>query len=79
MEDRAIIDLFWQRSEEALTACSRCYGRYCRKIAKNILHSPEEAFGGKGIRNTALNQIEVPDRIMTAAATLDRVRAPVKS
>lgn len=43
MEDREIIDLFRQRPEEALSACSRLYGRYCRKIAENILHSPEDA------------------------------------
>lgn len=43
MEDREIIDLLWQRSEGALSACSRLYGRYCRKIAENILHNPEDA------------------------------------
>lgn len=43
MEDRTIIDLFWQRAEEALTECGRRYGRYCQTIAINILRNPEDA------------------------------------
>jgi hypothetical protein len=42
MEDRAIIDLFWQRAEEAITECGRRYGRYCQAIARNILRNPED-------------------------------------
>jgi RNA polymerase sigma-70 factor (ECF subfamily) len=37
MDDERIIDLFWQRSEEALTAVAERFGAYCRKIAANIL------------------------------------------
>lgn len=30
MEDRSIVDFFWQRAEEALAACGHSYGRYCQ-------------------------------------------------
>lgn len=37
MEDEAIIELYWQRSEDAIVQTDRKYGRYCRTIAYNIL------------------------------------------
>ncbi len=37
MEDMEIIDLFWNRSEEAIVQTDIKYGRYCRTIAFNIL------------------------------------------
>lgn len=43
MDDSQIIDLFWQRSEDAIRATDSKYGSYCRAIAGNILHSAEEA------------------------------------
>ncbi|MDR0425530.1 MAG: sigma-70 family RNA polymerase sigma factor [Clostridiales Family XIII bacterium] len=43
MDDQAIIELFWQRSEDALAEVSARFGRYCRTIAVNILHSVEDA------------------------------------
>ena len=43
MEDRQIVDLFWQRSEEAIAKTQEKYGKYCRYIAKNILGSDEDA------------------------------------
>lgn len=43
MDDSMIVDLFWQRSENALTVCAERYGAYCRKIAINVLHSVEDA------------------------------------
>ena len=43
MEDQQIIDLFWERSESAITAATEKYGPYCRKIAENILESKEDA------------------------------------
>ena len=39
MEDQQIIDLYWQRSEEAIVQTDRKYGRYCRSIAYNILQN----------------------------------------
>ena len=43
MEDDKIIDLFWRRSEEALTAVHRKYARYCYSISFRILRSNEDA------------------------------------
>ena len=43
MNDREIIDLFWQRSERAIAETDRKYGGYCRAVATNILTSPEDA------------------------------------
>lgn len=43
MEDPQIIELYWQRSEDAITETDRKYGRYCRTIAFNILGSAEDS------------------------------------
>ena len=43
MDDRAIIDLYFARSESAISETDKKYGRYCRYIANNILHSDTEA------------------------------------
>lgn len=42
MEDRAIIDLYWAREEQALEETDRKYGVYCRSIARNILRNPSD-------------------------------------
>ena len=36
MEDAAIVDLYWQRSEEAIPETERKYGAYCQRIAYNV-------------------------------------------
>ncbi len=43
MEDEKIIDLYWARQERALAETELKYGRYCRAIAENILHCPEDS------------------------------------
>lgn len=43
MEDRHIVELYWERNEQALTQTRRKYGSYCRSIALQILHSREDA------------------------------------
>ena len=43
MEDREIVDLYWQRSDLAISETDRKYGRYCRAIAFNICGSDEDA------------------------------------
>lgn len=43
MEDKDIVELFWQRSEAALPETQRKYGSYCRTIAYNILENDEDA------------------------------------
>lgn len=42
MEDSRIIDLFWKRDETAIMETEAVYGRYCRKIAFNILGVEED-------------------------------------
>lgn len=42
MEDSRIVDLFWQRSDRAVTETDRKYGRYCRTVAYNILENRED-------------------------------------
>lgn len=37
MEDRQIIELYWERAEEAIRETDVKYGRLCRYIAQNIL------------------------------------------
>ena len=43
MEDREIIDRFWERSESAISAIGEKYSKYCMVIAFNILGSDEYA------------------------------------
>lgn len=43
MEDSWIVELYWKRSESAITETSSKYGRYCRAIAYNILKNSEDA------------------------------------
>lgn len=37
MEDNHIVDLYWARSEDAITETSEKYGKYCYAIAYLIL------------------------------------------
>lgn len=43
MEDLQIVQMYWNRDEQALAATADKYGRYCTSIAKNILGSMEDA------------------------------------
>lgn len=43
MEDKRIIEMYWQRDEQALTLTRRKYGAYCHAIALQILHNREDA------------------------------------
>ncbi len=43
MEDQRIVDLYWERSETAIKETQKKYGKYCRYIARNILHSDQDA------------------------------------
>lgn len=42
MEDRQIVELFWQRNEAAIMEAQMKYGCYCRSIAGNILSQNED-------------------------------------
>ena len=41
--DQTVVNMFWQRSEEAITRCEALYGAYCQTIAYNILRSVQDA------------------------------------
>lgn len=43
MEDQKIIDLYWSRSENAISETADKYGSYCYSIAYNILTNNEDA------------------------------------
>ncbi|BBI36748.1 hypothetical protein KCTCHS21_61470 [Cohnella abietis] len=43
MSDEYIINLYWERSEKAIYETTLVYGRYCHKIAMNVLASKEDS------------------------------------
>lgn len=43
MLDNEIIDLFYERSEQAIVELSKKYGSVCRKVARNILNNELDA------------------------------------
>lgn len=43
MEDQSILDLYFQRSEQAIVETDRKYGGYCYSVAYNILSNREDS------------------------------------
>lgn len=43
MDDKDIVQLFFDRNEQAITETSSKYGHYCFSIARNILNNREDA------------------------------------
>ena len=43
MEDLQIVELYWNRDEDAIAQSQQKYGNYCYSIAYNILHNSEDA------------------------------------
>lgn len=43
MNDKQIIDLFFTRSEQAISEVRAKYGNYCHRIAYNVLHNYEDS------------------------------------
>ena len=43
MDDRTIIDLFWERSEKAITETAIKYGTFCHGISYHILQNDQDA------------------------------------
>lgn len=43
MDDREIVDLFLERSEEAISETYNKYGRYCHRIAYNVIGNDEDS------------------------------------
>lgn len=42
MEDEKIVELYWERAQEAISQTASKYGRYCRTIAFNILYNEND-------------------------------------
>lgn len=42
MEDEKIIELYWERNQTAIAETEQKYGRYCGRIADNILYDRED-------------------------------------
>ncbi len=43
MEDKQIVDLYWERSEAAISESANKYGRYCHSIAYRILFDEQDS------------------------------------
>lgn len=43
MDDKQILDLYWARSERAISETADKYGKYCHYIAYSILHNAEDS------------------------------------
>ncbi len=43
MEDKEIVNLYWEKNTNAIKETASKYGRYCKMIAKNILGNNEDA------------------------------------
>ena len=43
MNDERIVDLYWERSEEAIAQTKKKYEKYCRKVSYGILQNHEDA------------------------------------
>ena len=43
MDDKRIVELFFERNEQALTETKQKYSRYLHRVAQNILQNPQDA------------------------------------
>lgn len=43
MDDKQIVDLYWKRSESAISETAQKYGSYCHSVAYNVLSNNEDA------------------------------------
>ncbi|MGN0335529.1 MAG: RNA polymerase sigma factor [Lachnospiraceae bacterium] len=56
MEDNRIVDLYWERDENAIRETSAKYGRYLHTIAYHILYNQEDA--DESVNDTYMNAWE---------------------
>ena len=49
MDDSKIIELYYERSDQAIIELSEKYGEFSRRIADNILTEPEKRVGSEGV------------------------------
>ena len=75
MEDMEIVELFFDRNEEAIKKTSEKYGAYCKAVAENILKNPEDS---EECVNTALLRLwnsvppEKPENLKIFLAKITR-------
>lgn len=73
MEDKTIIELYWSRSEQAISETDRKYGKYCHSIAYNILANKEDAEESVSDTYLAAWNAMPPQRPSFLAAFLGRI------
>ena len=73
MEDEKIIELYWQRSPQAIDETSRKYGAYCMRLSMNILMNREDS--EENVNDTYLRTWNAipPQRPRFFAAFLGRI------
>lgn len=75
MTDEKIVDLYWARSETAISETEKKYGKLCNSISYNILKSKEDA--EECVNDTYLKAwnsmpMERPQRLMPFLAKISR-------
>ena len=76
MDDAKIVQLYWDRNEQAIPATAAKYGGYCTSIAKNILGSDYQADFLEEQRDIAAQVIDAlpPVEKMSAQVIRDEIR-----
>lgn len=75
MKDTQILDLFWERNEQAISESEKTYGHYCHSIAYNILHDNDDS--DECVNDTWMRAWNVippkrPDRLAVFLGTITR-------
>ena len=72
MDDTAIVDLYWQRSDEAISETDKKYGRYCHSIAYHICNDYEdtEECVNDITRNLAISLFRTKNRVKRGGGEL---------
>ncbi len=73
MEDKEIIDLYFERSERAITETDSKYGAYCNTIAYNILQNSEDTEECKNDTYLKLWNTMPPERPYHLKAFIGRI------
>jgi RNA polymerase sigma-70 factor (ECF subfamily) len=75
MDDKKIVELFWERSEDAIRQTDEKYGKYCYYIAYNILYSDldsEECVSDTYLQAWASMPPQKPERLSTYLGKITR-------
>ena len=73
MEDKQIVDLYWERNERAIAESDAKYGAFCARIAMNILDNAQDA--EECVNDTYLRAWNAipPDRPVKLGAFLGKI------